>query len=568
MNMRGKTVNAVLFISVFLFSTIVGMQVPAAASVDGVVLINVDGAVSGTDKILRSGNLYTLIGDLSGSVQNGRCLINVLKDNVVLDGAGYTISGSGTGIAIQLQGKFNVTVKNVVIDNFGDGIDSTYAYQIVNNTSGQSPVVGSGSILVFNNTFRTTYWGVMLRNTNNSIVSENVVTSLNNKYGMKVLSSSNNTLINNRIAGGSYCIEDSSQTAFINNTVNGKLFVYLENASNQVIENVGQVWLVNCNNITVKSVGSNDDLRVTVCLEGTNNSRIMQCSGRISLANSHFNEISANKLSDIGSNVFGVIGAICLSRCDSCLIANNEISAKNGYCIYLEACDNNTIEGNRVSSSESTALVFETSMENRICRNTITDSQCGIDFSYIKFPPSSSANYTSNTNLVYSNNINNCVNGISLKAAYKHIIFENNITASTNQAVSLFWSDNNTFFHNNFINNSHVAYETHITQGGFGPAFYYSNNNTWDNGYPSGGNFWSGYTGLDGNMDGIGDTAYNVFENQTDRYPLMRMYLSNAQTQPIPALAPLPTVTPTTSQAPNTTPTLSSTPSQTKTTSS
>jgi hypothetical protein len=56
-------------------------------------------------------------------------------------------------------------------------------------------------------------------------------------------------------------------------------------------------------------------------------------------------------------------------------------------------------------------------------------------------------------------------------------------------------------------------------------------NNTWDNGYPSGGNFWQGVdfedrrSGSNQNKmwaDGIGDTPYEG--NVTDRYPLVRSY--------------------------------------------
>jgi len=48
--------------------------------------------------------------------------------------------------------------------------------------------------------------------------------------------------------------------------------------------------------------------------------------------------------------------------------------------------------------------------------------------------------------------------------------------------------------------------------------------NTFDNDYPSGGNYWSNYTGYDANDDGIGDTPYVIDANNRDKYPLMSPY--------------------------------------------
>jgi hypothetical protein len=48
--------------------------------------------------------------------------------------------------------------------------------------------------------------------------------------------------------------------------------------------------------------------------------------------------------------------------------------------------------------------------------------------------------------------------------------------------------------------------------------------NIWDDGYPSGGNYWSNYTGVDINDDGIGDTAHIIDASNTDRYPLMGIF--------------------------------------------
>jgi len=86
----------------------------------------------------------------------------------------------------------------------------------------------------------------------------------------------------------------------------------------------------------------------------------------------------------------------------------------------------------------------------------------------------------------------------------------NTLTGNTvsNNTIEIWREGNNRIYHNNFVNNlQQVNIEDSV--------------NTWDGGYPSGGNYWSDYTGADADGDGIGDTPYIIDENNVDRFPLM-----------------------------------------------
>jgi DNA-binding HxlR family transcriptional regulator len=118
--------------------------------------INADGSVKGTNNIQRSGNLYLLTGNISGS-------IIVQKSNIIIDGEGYALQGfGGTGIDLtnnvtQVPSSreiWNVTIKNLAIINFdfsiqtnGGGNDTLYHDYIANTTNGFASAVfifGSG----------------------------------------------------------------------------------------------------------------------------------------------------------------------------------------------------------------------------------------------------------------------------------------------------------------------------------------------------------------------------------------------------------------------------------------
>ncbi len=138
---------------------------------------------------------------------------------------------------------------------------------------------------------------------------------------------------------------------------------------------------------------------------------------------------------------------------------------------------------------------------------------------------------SSNCNLI-GNNITENIDGIRIDNSTRNNIIGNNITANRHGTHP---SQGNTFYHNNFMNSTdkHVYFDSpsHI--------------DIWDNGYPSGGNYWSNYSGLDekkgqsqneAGSDGIGDAPHIIDPNNTDKYPLMAPYVNEPQPNPQPNL--------------------------------
>src|SRR2546428_5094266 len=98
----------------------------------------------------------------------------------------------------------------------------------------------------------------------------------------------------------------------------------------------------------------------------------------------------------------------------------------------------------------------------------------------------------------------------------------NNISY-THIGMQITGTNQSAIYHNNFIQNDSQAYQSNTGI-------------TWDNGYPSGGNYWSNYAGVDNcsgpqqnicpSPDGIGDTPPSIDGTvYQDRYPLMKPFV-------------------------------------------
>jgi parallel beta-helix repeat protein len=459
--------------------------------------------------IVQNGNVYTLTGDLNGS-------LDIEANNVIVDGAGHKIRYPGGGApscGVTIYGGSHVTLKNTQITGFyyaltlnsfeGEGSGSCNCV-ISNNTITDTPgysnvavwVNGFDNVISENTIIGNSATGIYLDRGSGNVISDNYIAD-NAVYGIEFMNASailrNNRLDNNSLGAlefleGRY--PSPLQDIDSSNLVDGMPVYCAWNQQNKMVpSNSGYVILVNCAGMTVQGL----------TITNVTSSEAVHNSNGINLVNTVDSVITDNTLT-VGT------GITC-GWSENISITKNELST--GITLYssnISVTDNAlTVNGMRIGSDS----------------------------------------------VVARNRLSGCDTGISLSGSNNRI-FENQI-ANNEIGISLCYSHNNLFFHNNFINNSHQVYVEHYGNSGWDlitHTYYPSNNNTWDLGYPEGGNYWSDYNGSDTDGDGIGDTPHLVFENDTDHYPLFAPFTPN-YIQPTPSPSPSPETEPTATPSPS-----------------
>ena len=363
--------------------------------------------------------------------------------------------------------------ENVILSKplrlIGINREGTIIHGIYANTS---------NISVINFTIENANTGIYLEQCGDSIVQRNIVTAndrgilIDNCYGCKIIE---NTVKNN---------------------LDG---ILLSNSSNSILKN--NIMTENSYNFGVMSEDLSGYLN-NIDASNTINGKPIRY-----LTNQHNQTVDQSMFSNLGylalinSTNLAVRNLTIVDNREGILLAyttdstiENVTVKSNKYGIRLDHCYSSIITKIR-SGSNDVGILVSYSNESKIDGNELQ-----LSVPYFYWPGPIVGKFTDGLSFISSNN--------SVIRGNTFLVVEG---GARGRALLMHTSFNNTIYHNNVYYCEIISTESTFSL---------------DNGYPSGGNYWSDYTGDDLDCDGIGDSWYEIGSNNTDHYPLMGMFHS------------------------------------------
>jgi len=498
------------------------LVLPIASSFPSLVSMSL---YQGTIFIDGNGNFTPASGVVGGS---GRP-----SDPFVI--AGWTIiASSGPGIQIRNTNAYFV-IRDVAIRDGSPTNPGVWLQGVANGQVLRVASTGNRYGIVIQNSDNLTvsasevrlndYEGISVTNSTRIVLADSHILD-NGLYGVHVLDTPSANLTGNTIGGNGYLsatpievfFEAAPAAVFADNLLlsQGASGVYLSASPNGIVRG--------------NSVANHS---FAVFLESSDSTRVV-------------------------GNSFSSNGFALYVHSESVSVSDN-VFRDNEYGLYLFQRGNATIEGNQFSAFGGKGVVVWGSERNRIRTNHFNYTGVLLEGTTVNDFDSheiASSNFVNGRPLRYYHDcgplsldgqptgqllVSNCTGfrasnltigqtDVAVELAYvQDAVLQHNVLWGSYYGLRLIASSGIVATQNSFaLNSAQVSGK---------------DRETWDAGYPSGGNYWSDYGGTDDcsgvlqdicpDADGIGDTAYSVSNAGIDRYPTVRPF--NAPPLPLAA---------------------------------
>jgi parallel beta-helix repeat protein len=460
---------------------------------------------------------FTFQGVGHASYYGTRGVLNFSSSNNIITNNIITNNGM-SGIVLDSSHNNSIVHNDIISNHYGIILHANSTDNIItgNTIIGDDRtcilLAGASNNMIVANNISYSSEGIMLINyewydlrcsaSNNSLIDNYLA---GNFHGIIILSSPNNTMKNNTLMNNEWSPfqvnafnYDSARASLSNfiqnidesNTIDGRPIIYAVNRQNERINvDASYVALVNCTNMTVENLQLNSG--GSIVLAGTTNSTL--------------ENLNVTGVEDCG---------IFLFRSNNNLIYGCEVH-ENSLGIGLESSWSNTIEYSDVVNNQMGGVnlygVLGGANQNRIVDNNLSNNRrYGLRMIF------ASDNYVAHNTVRENRGAGISLSGLFVRGTHNLVCYNDIVNNTCGVEFIDYFGDR--IYGNNFLNNEQQAYIYSPSPG------YTSRADAWDDGYPSGGNYWSDYTGVDSNEDGIGDTPYVVDPTNIDRYPLMNPY--------------------------------------------
>jgi parallel beta-helix repeat protein len=410
------------------------------------------------------------------------CAVNVQPVNSQITGIIYITSegvSSSSNATIPIQQDGNVYTFTDNINGYylsiqtGNVVVDGAGYYLTGQGEIGIDLSGRSNVTIKNLQIGSNLYGVYLYGSSNITLSGNTIS--HNSYGLYIYGGSKNTISGNTITDNAIGINifESTKNVLRNNTMDNDFNFAIDGTDGSHFDN---------------------DVDDSNTVSGKKIHYLISQSGLI-----------------VNSVTFPDAGYLALVNCQNISVHHLELSG-NGQGILLAFTTDSTLYKNQLTDNYCGIELFA-STSNVISTNTITNNEKGIQFSN-----------ASSMNSIATNVISDNSDGIFFYSSYQNTMILNNVT-DNNLGIGFRESSYNMIRGNHFVDNKVQVYDVSMENHSLPMS-----QNTWDIGYPSGGNYWSDYTGVDARTgksqnetgsDQLGDTPYVIDEINQDNYPLM-----------------------------------------------